>query len=570
MKKKLITAIIMATMLCTACGQEVANKTNTTLKNPASSTNTSSSVSVDNTENVQADLDSLYLNVDITDVNYYMSDYDRNLYGYITLDYNKVTLSNEDAIKYPELANTLNKEAAQLDEEKAAQLKDMQESYFEYEIDSSISEDYMKYTNECKTRVLRADKTVLTTINSYSGYEGGAHGYYSVHGNAYSVETGKKLSLSDVIVDEEAFKTAVKDKLFSQYDESVFLINIDDYLKNDASLSGDNELSWSMDYNGITVYFNPYEIASYADGLLSVRFTYKESANFIDSKYTDTVSDYVVPLSIMGAPKLDVDNDGIEDDVYIVGSLAYDDWDGYEWTIHVNDKSYSIPNYGFYNDSYIIKRGDKFYAYSFNTVENDYKILNIIDLASGKEVGDENTQKNYGLHVNEYSYDGGNNWRKTRAFINPDSVILESRLDVLGTYSGIKEYAVGSDGMLVTSDEFFTVDRMGYMISAVKDIPCKLVDKDGNVIDDNATLPKDTAVRIIKTDGKKIVDLQDGDYTIADNDYGSDYPYYFTEDPIDLNKGTFYRIQLDDNDDYIGTINNESTMDIFKGMMFAG
>lgn len=560
----------MAAMLCTACGQKSTDAVNKTPTNPASSSNTSTTVSADNASDVPATIDTPFLNVDITDVNHYLSDYDRGLYGYITLDYNKVTLTQADAINYPELANTLNKEAAQLDEEKAEELKSMQESYFEYEIDSSNSEDYMKYTNECKTRILRADKTVLTTINTYSGYEGGAHGYYSVHGNAYSVETGKKLSLSDVIVDEEAFKTAVKEKLISEYDESVFLINIDEYLKNDASLSGENELSWSMDYNGITVYFNPYEIASYAEGLLSVRLTYKESANFIDSKYTDTVNDYVSPLSIMGAPKLDVDNDGIEDDVYIVGTLAYDDWEAYEWTIHVGDKSYQIDGYGYYNDSYIVKRGDKFFAYVFNTVENDYRILKIIDLASGNEVKDENNQNNYGLYVNDYNYDSGNNWKKINAFTNPDSVILESRLDVLGTYSGIKEYAVGSDGRLVTSDEFFTINRMGYMISATKDIPCKLVDKDGNVINEKATLPKDITVRIIRTDGKKIVDLQEGGYTIAENDYGNDYPYFFTEDPIDLNKGTFYRIQLDDNDDYIGTINNESTMDIFKGMMFAG
>ncbi len=108
------------------------------------------------------------------------------------------------------------------------------------------------------------------------------------------------------------------------------------------------------------------------------------------------------------------------------------------------------------------------------------------------------------------------------------------------------------------------------MISPVHDIPCKIVDKDGNVLEDNATLPKDTMLRIIRTNGENVADVQAGDYSIVyDEYYNEDYPYWRTEDPIDLDRGTFYRIEYEDTE-YEGKIDGESSFDVVTGMMFAG
>ena len=95
-------------------------------------------------------------------------------------------------------------------------------------------------------------------------------------------------------------------------------------------------------------------------------------------------------------------------------------------------------------------------------------------------------------------------------------------------------------------------------------------DIDGNVIQDNAKLPAGTMLRIVRTNDKNIVDVQDGNYKVEENEYFSEeYPCWYTEEPLDLSRGTIYRIEYEEID-YEMKINGESIYDLFKGMMFAG
>ena len=70
--------------------------------------------------------------------------------------------------------------------------------------------DLTDYT-EC--RVLRADNVLFSFIETNENYYGGAHGMYSVAGYAYDVETGKELSLTDIVVDESKIRDLIAEKL---------------------------------------------------------------------------------------------------------------------------------------------------------------------------------------------------------------------------------------------------------------------------------------------------------------------------------------------------------------------
>lgn len=516
----------------------------------------------------KSDEDTLFLNVNLKNVSISKNDDTSNRYGIVDVKYTSANLDDEDAAKYPELAKTLNDISANEDAEMSEEAENLLNSYMEWETDKD-SDYYLTYSNSVLRKVLRADKNVLSLLtNSYS-YQGGPHGYYAIYGEAYDVESGKALSLADVVKDQSGFKKILKERLLEKYSEMVFLVDIDQYF-DDLPFGGEGELCWSIDYSGVTIYFEPYEVAPYAAGLLTVRFSFEKDSAYFDEKYTEVPDEYVTPVTTWTFSYADVDGDGNEEEIDLRGTVPDESWGAYQWIWMIGDKKIEDACESFDNDSYLVKKNGKFYAYMFNTVENDYQTLSIVDIASGKELGGEYGLGNYGLHGVDWGYDEDSYWSNDRAFVNPDSVDMDSRMNVLGTYSGVKNYFVGADGLPESKDDYFRVERMGYMISPIRDIPCAIVDKDGNVLEESAVIPKDTMLRIIRTDGETMADLQAGDYAIAENDYGSEeYPYWLTEEPLDLERGTFYRVKFE-TVDYEMKLDGESIFDLFKGMMYAG
>ncbi|MBQ6845833.1 MAG: hypothetical protein IJO61_01755, partial [Oscillospiraceae bacterium] len=90
--------------------------------------------------------------------------------------YPEVTLSDEDALKYPELSKALREF---VEEEKETAVRGEAEA--KAIIDETI-ENYPEYDMELYdtkvARIRRGDDTVLSIKLYYNGYSGGAHGFY--------------------------------------------------------------------------------------------------------------------------------------------------------------------------------------------------------------------------------------------------------------------------------------------------------------------------------------------------------------------------------------------------------
>lgn len=511
--------------------------------------------------------DSDFLKVDVTDVNMTAADEARDRYEIVKVSYTKIALDEADAKKYPALAAVLEEKNKVADEENLNDLNRMKENHIEFEVDGDY---YPVYESSSRSRIARADKTVLCVLSNYYSFEGGVHGYYAVDGETYDVASGQQLSLADIVTDKDGFITSVVEKLLEKYPGIMFMEDLNTYFTKDDYLSGDRELSWSMDYNGVTIYFEPYELASYADGLLKVRFSFASDGKFFDSKYMAVPSSYITPVTSWTNTYADVNGDGQEEELIMRDFKPDQEWGANEWKLMIGEEELEDPTYSFDNESYLLCRDGKFFIYLFDTVENDYSILNIGDLETRQFLGEEYEFSNYGFESKDYGYDDTCWWQTNAAFLDPDCFVLATRMDVFGTYSGLKTYHAASDGKPVSDDEFFEVPRMGFLIEAVRDLPCKIVDKDGNVLDENGTLPAGVKLRIIRSNGENAADLQAGDYNIIDEDYGTEeYPFWSTEDPLDLNRGTFYRVEYEIVD-YERVLDGESIFDLFKGMMYAG
>ena len=119
--------------------------------------------------------------------------------------------------------------------------------------------------------VRRADSLVVSLLEFGSSYMGGAHGMYGFTGKTFDTYTGKEMQLTDVFTSQTAMTDAIKQQLMFDYPK--------------ASFQGSNGASMRN-----MVYFNPYILGSYAEGVFTTTLLYSERPQiFKHSEYTKAI-----------------------------------------------------------------------------------------------------------------------------------------------------------------------------------------------------------------------------------------------------------------------------------------
>ncbi len=135
-------------------------------------------------------------------------------------------------------------------------------------------------------QAIRGDRNVFSFLDVDYSYLGGAHPYTAVHGVNFDTASGKQLSLQDVTADYNGFCQYVKTCLeeMSREEDGPMLF---EWYEEDLQkfFSGEYHLEWVMEQDGVTVYFNPYDLASYAEGALEVTVKFTEHPEFFKENY---------------------------------------------------------------------------------------------------------------------------------------------------------------------------------------------------------------------------------------------------------------------------------------------
>lgn len=124
----------------------------------------------------------------------------------------------------------------------------------------------------------------LVQVNiDYNTFTGGAHGMYAKQVLSFNPLTGQKLKTEDFFKDIEGLKKMATQKFRSEMKipENQTLMEAG-YFFQDADFVLPENIFFSQ--NGITFHYNVYEIASYAQGAISLDFDWKEVAAFIKIK----------------------------------------------------------------------------------------------------------------------------------------------------------------------------------------------------------------------------------------------------------------------------------------------
>ena len=303
MKRVFWVLLSVCMLLCAAaCGKAPAQPTTLEAEPTRDPRQPTESQFTTETTGIQADpIRLLALEKSLYSYFEWADDFDQAL---VRSEHSCITLGQEDAEAFPEMAEVLRQKAA------------MQENAMLDEYDDLVSlareelasnrDSFETKVSTLDVRVRRADSLVISLLtDSYSHY-GQIENCRVFHGSNYDTQSGRELLLRDVAEVNDHLAKAVETELTTSvwagdfYSETA----VEDYFAN----TPDDGFHWTMDYFGVTFYFSAGELSD--DGMLTATVSFAEYPELFNEKYLAAPTEYAVevPLDISIFAQLDTDD----------------------------------------------------------------------------------------------------------------------------------------------------------------------------------------------------------------------------------------------------------------------
>lgn len=373
--------------------------------------------------------------------------------------------------------------AQALDEEAERQEKDFLEAARQYasdaaaELEAAEASLFLPYSLTIRVENTRTDNRILSLKRLDSACLHDAHGFYGYTGSTYDAQTGKRLSLSDLITDWEAFREKAIESCITQAEafagEELFS-GYSDIIRG----SWDKEPNWYLDAAGITLIYNPSELSSNAVETIYCRLTYEEYSDLIKPEYAGFTGS--------GTAALPADTD-----VYLTLSETSDSPERVRLSLRPIDKE------GYTKDFYVELGSTEEKADTFERLGSAY-LIRRMDGSTLLAFDGDYTSDDYSTLIYELT-DGTLQKRKQTPVgcaiapgsVNTDSFDLAQTFDVLGTYQIPVPYWLDKNGVPVTDMTRFQVPPSSYRpyMTLLRGLPVILRDEE-------VILPAGTLLRV--------------------------------------------------------------------------
>lgn len=360
------------------------------------------------------------------------------------------------------------------------------------------------FESEGTLYVQRADSIIVSLLEDAEIYTGGMHPNYYWHGKNYNPNTGEEIKLSSVLTDTANLTAILEKKITEKYSDVAF-----NDLKEVLDTYAIEDFSWTIDYQGITFHFSPYEIAAFAVGKLSAKIWFDEYPEMFNKEYFAAPEKYVIMLPLGQNMEFDLNSDDGKKDVVLAETYLDSYGEYHTLSITVNGKTYTDEiNYAYDSEVYLAHVNGKNYIYSDSCAENDYHTFVSWDINGERPAI---IQELYGTEVDyeyiEEGYEYGTVY--TKVFNNPESFTLETRLEILGTRGGVANYRVSDSGKAEMTDAAYSFNFGADVITAMP-LAAQLL-PDMKIVE----IGKGEKLMPYQTDGKSFVDLKTEDDRIV-------------------------------------------------------
>lgn len=284
-------------------------------------------------------------------------------------EYTDITLDKSMEEKYPLLAKALTETSVMrkrtMEEEKDNFIVTATEEFL------NDSEAFSTYVSTLDVQARRADSVAVSIVEDYNSETDRAFNCLN-----YDTESGKLLALSDVVTDIAKLPAIVEKEVTSrifQGDTDVETA-IPDYFKN----TSEEDITWVLEYNGITFYFEPGAVAPSNFGILVVTVTFAEHPDLFNEKYTAVPDAYVVSLPLLSPFFTDLTGDKRADELTVSGNYDPDGIFYYTLGINSESSSYEVDWFSYDLNPYYVKTadGDSFlYVFSEESETEDRQMI---------------------------------------------------------------------------------------------------------------------------------------------------------------------------------------------------
>ncbi len=307
-------------------------------------------------------------------------------------EYTDVTLDKSMEKKYPLLAKALTETSVMrkrtMEEEKDNFIVTATEEFL------NDSEAFSTYVSTLDVQVRRADSVAVSIVEDYNSETDRSFNCLN-----YDTESGKLLALSDVVTDIARLPAIVEKEITSRIfqGDSDVETAIPDYFKN----TPEEDITWVLEYNGITFYFEPGAVAPTNFGIRTATVTFAEHPDLFKEKYTAVPDAYTVGMPLSVPFYTDLTGDGRSEELVVSGNYDPDDRFYYTLGVYTESSDYEVDRFSYDLNPYYVKTadGDSFlYVFSEESETEDRQmILCVFSLKNGeiKQISETNTDMLY-------------------------------------------------------------------------------------------------------------------------------------------------------------------------------
>ena len=360
-----------------------------------------------------------------------------------------------------------------------------------------------EYYSRTDAMLLRADSRALSVLLRTESCAGAALGTVSYSCANFDTVTGRELDIANVAADSTALSQAVMEQLKNDYPKLGFY-GLEDSMEQYAQDS--SRYVWSLGYEGLSFYFAPYELADAEAGTLSVGLRFDDHPSLFSLYYNRRPYSYAIPLVEGKCHNCDVDMDGRADII----SLLTEEEKGRisSLSIAVNSSSGSV-NTGIESlESYYIYAGPgRNYLLINAHTENSYGYISVYRLERGGP-GLVGMLYDTSLHAAAITAECPGIPLLTK----PEKLLLGTKIELLGTLTGVKDYSIGSEGMPRSSDEYYRVYADTTLTVKTPFATAAIDPLTGRGLNTAAKVESGTRMYYLRSDGASFVDMmsQDG------------------------------------------------------------
>ena len=230
-------------------------------------------------------------------------------------EFSHVTLWQEDAAKYPGLAEML--------EQTANMIKRSMEDEYDnlcataLEEPAGTGDGRERWVSTLDIQVRRADSVAISLLSDSRSDYGWIEDFRGMYGSNYDTQTGQELKLSDVVKDMESIPALVAQELDNHMWAGDFSYEgvVDDYFRN----TPENGISWTLDYNGVTFYFADGDLTEPGNGRQTATISFAEYPELFEEKYMTVPAAYMVELPLDSSFFTDLDGEGDLEELNVTG-----------------------------------------------------------------------------------------------------------------------------------------------------------------------------------------------------------------------------------------------------------